>query len=64
MQIKSLHLTNGGPWHGVCTEGYEKWLRELRCMLDGNNPCAYANESFEDGRIVIDVEFSKLKGGD
>lgn len=62
MQLKSLHLTNGGPWHGVHTALSQKWLQELVAMLGERNPCAEAQfEDYGSGQTLVEVEFFKPK---
>jgi hypothetical protein len=38
--IKLLHYTLGGPWHGYEPDGGHLWNRALRDLLVGRNPCA------------------------
>lgn len=38
--IKLLHFTLGGPWHGYEPDGSLEWLQAYREMIVGQNPCA------------------------
>jgi hypothetical protein len=38
--IKLLHYTLGGPWHGYEPDGGHLWNAALRDLLVGRNPCA------------------------
>ena len=46
--LKLLHYTLGGPWHGYEPEGASYWLDALWEMIAGGNPCAALNV-FGDG---------------
>jgi lipopolysaccharide biosynthesis glycosyltransferase len=40
--IKLLHYTLGGPWHGHLPDGTELWMDAFRQMLTKSNPCGAA----------------------
>lgn len=52
--LKLLHYTLGGPWHGYEPEGGHYWLAALRAMLTGLNPCADA-VIYQDGPGLLRV---------
>lgn len=47
-EIKLLHYTLGGPWHGYEPEGADRWMTAYWDMVAGDNPCAAMNV-FNDG---------------
>lgn len=46
--LKLLHYTLGGPWHGYDPLGAERWREEFSHMVSGDNPCA-AFATLDDG---------------
>jgi lipopolysaccharide biosynthesis glycosyltransferase len=38
--LKLLHYTLGGPWHGYEPEGSKHWHEAFHDMIAGGNPCA------------------------
>ena len=51
-EIKLLHYTLGGGWHGYETDGFEYWREGFKDLLAGDNPCADVRiHSSEPGRL-------------
>ena len=50
--IKLLHYTLGGGWHGYEPDGGEYWKQEFEALLAANNPCANVRlHNTEPGRL-------------
>ncbi len=63
--ISLLHLTRGGPWHGMFTAGQNVWLDELGQVLAGDNPCVASTVHVEHGDNAFNVQARySMRGGD
>jgi hypothetical protein len=62
-QADLLHFTEGGPWHGVRTPGWEAWFEALLELLDQHNSHVEGEYSFGDDETTL-VALFKTKGGE
>ena len=59
--IKLLHFTLGGPWHGHQPDGSELWFTALRDLFGRGNPCAnVATFPVDETKLAFSGSFTRF----
>lgn len=61
VDLKLVHFTQGGPWHGYLAQMYaSQWMSELEDLLVGSNPRAGLRAEFSvaRGRMRAEIEYA------